>query len=122
MTPTVLFIDDEPSVRGATATLLRSRGYSVTLASTGAEGLSAFERDRPDLVILDLGLPDTNGVDLCRQLRTRADVPIVILSVRGDETTKVRALDAGADDYVTKPFGPEELLARIRAGLRRSPS
>jgi len=120
MSPNVLFIDDEPSVRQATATLLRSRGYAVTLASTGAEGLSAFERQKPDLVILDLGLPDANGVDVCRQLRARADVPIVILSVRGDETTKVHALDAGADDYVTKPFGPEELLARIRVGLRRS--
>ena len=120
MSPNVLFIDDEPSVRQATATLLRSRGYAVTLASTGAEGLSAFERQKPDLVILDLGLPDANGVDVCRQLRARADVPILILSVRGEETTKVHALDAGADDYVTKPFGPEELLARIRVGLRRS--
>jgi two-component system, OmpR family, KDP operon response regulator KdpE len=122
MSTRVLFIDDEPSVRQATATLLRSRGYAVTLAGTGAEGLSAFEREKPDLVILDLGLPDANGVDICRQLRARADVPIVILSVRGDETTKVHALDAGADDYVTKPFGPEELLARIRVGLRRSTS
>jgi len=120
MSPNVLFIDDEPSVRQATATLLRSRGYAVTLASTGAEGLSAFERQKPDLVILDLGLPDANGVDVCRQRRARADVPILILSVRGEETTKVHALDAGADDYVTKPFGPEELLARIRVGLRRS--
>lgn len=122
MSTSVLFIDDEPSVRQATATLLRSRGYAVTLAGTGAEGLSAFERHKPDVVILDLGLPDTNGVEICRQLRARADVPIVILSVRGDETTKVHALDAGADDYVTKPFGPEELLARIRVGLRRSTS
>lgn len=120
MTPSVLFIDDEPSVRLATATLLRSRGYSVVLAGTGAEGLSLFERQKPDLVILDLGLPDANGVDICRQLKARSDVPIVILSVRGEETTKVHALDAGADDYVTKPFGPEELLARIRVGLRRS--
>jgi two-component system KDP operon response regulator KdpE len=120
MTTRVLFVDDEPSVRRATATLLRSRGYAVTLAGSGAEGVSAFEREKPDLVILDLGLPDGNGVDVCRQIRARADVPILILSVRGDETTKVHALDAGADDYVTKPFGPEELLARIRAGLRRS--
>ena len=122
MSTSVLFIEEEPSVRQATATLLRSRGYAVTLAGTGAEGLSAFERHKPDVVILDLGLPDTNGVEICRQLRARADVPIVILSVRGDETTKVHALDAGADDYVTKPFGPEELLARIRVGLRRSTS
>jgi two-component system, OmpR family, KDP operon response regulator KdpE len=119
-TQTILFVDDEPAIQRATATLLRSRGYSVLLAGTGAEGLASFDRHRPNLVIVDLGLPDMDGIAVCRQLRARADVPIVVLSVRGEETSKVHALDAGADDYVTKPFGPEELLARIRVGLRRS--
>jgi two-component system, OmpR family, KDP operon response regulator KdpE len=117
---TLLLVDDEPSIQRATATLLRSRGYAVTVAGTGSEALEAFDRDRPGLVILDLGLPDMDGTSVCRQLRARSDVPILVLSVRGGERSKVEALDAGADDYVTKPFGPEELLARIRAGLRRS--
>ena len=119
-TPTILLVDDEVSIQRATATLLRSRGYAVSVAATGRDALSLFERDRPGFVILDLGLPDLDGVEICRQLRTRADVPILVLSVRGEERSKVEALDAGADDYVTKPFSPEELLARIRAGLRRS--
>ena len=119
-TQRILLVEDEPSIRTATATLLRSRGYAVTLAGTGTEGLASFDRERPNLVIVDLGLPDMDGIVVCRELRARADVPIVVLSVRGEERTKVNALDAGADDYVTKPFGPEELLARIRAGLRRS--
>jgi two-component system, OmpR family, KDP operon response regulator KdpE len=118
--PTILLVDDEPAIQRATATLLRSRGYAVTVAGTGAQALAAFEGDFPALVILDLGLPDMDGTAVCRQIRTRADVPIVILSVKGDERNKVEALDAGADDYVTKPFSPEELLARIRAALRRS--
>jgi two-component system KDP operon response regulator KdpE len=82
--------------------------------------LNLFDRERPSLVIVDLGLPDLDGTEVCQRLRARADVPILVLSVRGEERSKVEALDAGADDYVTKPFGPEELLARIRAGLRRS--
>jgi two-component system, OmpR family, KDP operon response regulator KdpE len=118
-TPVILLVDDEPSIQRATATLLRSRGYSAIVAGTGAEALDAFDRERPSLVILDLGLPDMDGIDVCRRLRARADVPIVVLSVRGEERIKVQALDAGADDYVTKPFSPEELLARIRVGLRR---
>jgi len=108
------------SIQRATATLLRSRGYGVVLASTGGDGLDAFDRERPALVIVDLGLPDMDGTTVCQQLRARADVPILVLSVRDQERSKVEALDAGADDYVTKPFGPEELLARVRAGLRRS--
>ena len=118
--PMLLLVDDEPSIQRATATLLRSRGYAVTVAATGSEALDVFERERPNLVILDLGLPDMDGTTVCRRLRARADVPILVLSVRGGERSKVEALDAGADDYVTKPFGPEELLARVRAGLRRS--
>ena len=116
-TPAVLLVDDELSIRRTITTLLRSRGYSVTAAATGAEALDLFDQTRPDLVIVDLGLPDIDGARVCERLRARTKVPIVVLSVRGDERSKVDALDAGADDYVTKPFSPEELLARIRAGL-----
>jgi two-component system KDP operon response regulator KdpE len=116
----ILLVDDELSIQRAMAPLLRSRGYAVTTAGTGREALDAFSRDRPDLVILDLGLPDMNGLDVCRQVRERADTPILILSARGAEKDKVAALDLGADDYITKPFGPEELMARVRVALRRS--
>ena len=115
----ILLIDDEPSIRRAVATLLRSRGYAVVAASRGAEGVELFDAERPNLVIVDLGLPDMDGTLVCQQLRARGAVPIIVLSVTGEERRKVAALDAGADDYVTKPFSPEELLARIRAGLRR---
>jgi len=118
--PLILLVDDEPSIQQAISTLLRSHGYAVTVAGTGTDALEFFERDRPSLVILDLGLPDLDGATVCERLRARTDVPILVLSVKSDERNKVRALDAGADDYVTKPFGPEELLARVRAGLRRS--
>jgi two-component system KDP operon response regulator KdpE len=113
-------VDDELSIQRAMAPLLRSRGYSVALASTGREALDLFSRERPDLVILDLGLPDVHGIEVCRQVRELADTPILILSARGAEKDKVAALDQGADDYMTKPFGPEELMARVRATLRRS--
>lgn len=116
----ILLVDDEVSIQRVMAPLLRSRGYGVTVAGNGREALEAFERERPDLVILDLGLPDMEGTDVCRQVRERADTPILILSARGAEKDKVAALDQGADDYVTKPFGPEELMARVRAALRRS--
>ena len=116
----ILLVDDEVSIQRAMAPLLRSRGYGVTLAGTGHEAVEMFSRERPDLVILDLGLPDMNGIDVCRQIRERAETPILILSARGDEKDKVTALDLGADDYVTKPFGPEELMARVRVALRRS--
>lgn len=116
----ILLVDDEPSIQRAMAPLLRSRGYGVNLAATGREAMEAFERERPDLVILDLGLPDMDGVEVCRQVRDRADTPILVLSARGAEKDKVAALDHGADDYITKPFGPEELMARVRAALRRS--
>ena len=116
----ILLVDDEVSIQRAMAPLLRSRGYSVTVADTGRAALEAFERERPDLVILDLGLPDMDGAEVCRQVRERADTPILILSARGAEKDKVAALDQGADDYVTKPFGSEELMARVRAAIRRS--
>jgi two-component system, OmpR family, KDP operon response regulator KdpE len=116
----ILLVDDELSIQRAMAPLLRSRGYSVTLAGTGHEALDLFARERPDLLILDLGLPDMNGIEVCRQVRELADTPILILSARGAEKDKVAALDQGADDYMTKPFGPEELMARVRATLRRS--
>jgi two-component system KDP operon response regulator KdpE len=116
----ILFVDDELAIQRAMAPLLRARGYAVTLASTGREATLAFERERPDLVILDLGLPDMDGADVCRYVRERAETPILVLSARGSEKDKVAALDAGADDYVTKPFGTEELLARVRAALRRT--
>ena len=116
----VLLVDDEVSIQRAMAPLLRSRGYMVSVAGSGGEALDIFERERPDLVILDLGLPDMDGSEVCRKLRDRAETPILILSARGEEKDKVAALDQGADDYVTKPFGPEELMARVRAALRRS--
>lgn len=116
----ILLVDDEVSIQRAMTPLLRSRGYTVAIAGSGREALDAFERERPDLVILDLGLPDIDGSEVCRQVRERADTPILILSARGAEKDKVAALDQGADDYVTKPFGPDELLARVRAALRRS--
>jgi two-component system KDP operon response regulator KdpE len=117
---TILLVDDEISIQRAMAPLLRSRGYAVNVAASGREALETFERDRPDLVILDLGLPDMEGTEVCRRLRERAETPILVLSARGAEKDKVNALDSGADDYVTKPFGPEELIARVRAALRRS--
>ncbi len=116
----ILLVDDEVSIQRAMAPLLRSRGYTVTIAGSGREALDMFERDRPDLLILDLGLPDMDGSEVCRKVRDRADTPILILSARGEEKDKVAALDQGADDYVTKPFGPEELMARVRAALRRA--
>jgi two-component system KDP operon response regulator KdpE len=115
----ILIVDDEPNILGTVAPLLRARGYEVFSAMSGRAGLESVERDKPDLVVLDLGLPDMDGVEVCRQIRETMNVPILVLSARGAEGDKVGALDAGADDYVTKPFGAEELLARIRASLRR---
>jgi two-component system KDP operon response regulator KdpE len=115
----LLVVDDEPPLQRSIGLLLRSRGYVVVSALTAAEALARAERDRPDLVILDLGLPDMDGLAVCRLLRERTEAPIIVLSARGAEKDKVAALDLGADDYVTKPFAAEELLARIRAALRR---
>jgi two-component system KDP operon response regulator KdpE len=115
----ILVVDDEPSIVKALAPLLKSRGYDVDTAATGAEALRAIAERAPDLMILDLGLPDIDGAEVCARVRASSAMPIVVLSARGREADKVAALDRGADDYVTKPFGPEELLARIRVALRR---
>jgi two-component system KDP operon response regulator KdpE len=115
----VLLVDDETSIQRAVGPLLRSRGYEVEVASTGTEALRVVSDRAPDLIVLDLGLPDIEGTEVCRRIRETLKVPIIVLSARGAEADKVNALDLGADDYVTKPFGPEELLARIRVALRR---
>jgi two-component system KDP operon response regulator KdpE len=116
----VLIVDDEPQILRALRTNLRARDYEVDLAQTGEEGLELAARHRPDLVILDLGLPGIDGVEVIKGIRGWSEVPILVLSVREREQDKVAALDAGADDYVTKPFGMDELLARMRAALRRT--
>jgi two-component system KDP operon response regulator KdpE len=115
----VLVVDDEPQILRALRINLRVREYEVHLASTGAEALEMAGRFPPDLVILDLGLPDLDGVEVIQGLRGWTKAPIIVLSGRADSTDKVEALDAGADDYITKPFGVEELLARMRAAVRR---
>jgi two-component system KDP operon response regulator KdpE len=115
----ILVVDDEPQILRALEMSLRGAGYDVVTASTGADALTTAAVQPPDAVILDLVLPDVRGTDVCRELRTWTTVPVIVLSVVGDESEKVAALDAGADDYVTKPFGVDELLARIRAALRR---
>ena len=116
----ILAVDDEPQILRALATNLRARGYDVDLAPTGEEALALAARKHPDVVVLDLGLPGIDGIEVIRGLRGWSSVPIVVLSVREAERDKVAALDAGADDFVTKPFGMDELLARLRAALRRA--
>jgi two-component system KDP operon response regulator KdpE len=121
MTPNgvrVLVVDDELAIRRFLRTALAARGYTIYEADSGQAALSAVAADRPDLIILDLGLPDMDGVEVTRQLREWTQIPILIVSVRGQENDKITALDAGADDYVTKPFGVGELLARMRVALR----
>ena len=119
----VLVVDDEPQILHTLELNLVARGYEVELAATGEDALLLASRTHPDLVILDLGLPAMDGIRVVQHLRTRSTVPILVLSARESERSKVAALDAGADDYVTKPFGIDELLARVRAALRRaSPS
>jgi two-component system KDP operon response regulator KdpE len=118
--PHVLVIDDEPQILRALRTILGARQFRVSTASRGEEGLALAAAQPPDLVILDLTLPDLDGFEVCARLREWTQVPIIVLSVRDDEGAKVRALDRGADDYLTKPFGIEELLARIRVGLRHA--
>src|SRR5579872_3758680 len=120
MASRILVVDDEPQIRKTLEVNLRARRYDVDLAATGEEALTLAARHHPDVVILDLGLPGIDGIDVVKGLRGWSTVPILILSVRDRETDKVAALDAGADDYITKPFGMDELLARLRAALRRS--
>jgi two-component system KDP operon response regulator KdpE len=117
--PRVLAVDDERSIRRFLRSLLSTHGYTVYEAETGQGALELARINRPDIIILDLGLPDIGGVEVTRCLREWTQTPIIVLSVRESESDKVDALDAGADDYLTKPFGPGELLARIRAALRR---
>jgi two-component system KDP operon response regulator KdpE len=117
---TILVVDDEPQIRRVMRTALAAQGYSVSEAKSGEEALDSVRQLRPDLILLDVNMPGMDGLEACREIRASSDVPIVMLTVRNSERDKVNALDAGADDYVVKPFGIEELLARIRAALRRA--
>ncbi|WP_250447408.1 response regulator [Actinotalea sp. C106] len=119
MTTRVLVVEDEPALARALAVTLRASRYEATVAGTGADGLAAIASWHPDVVILDLGLPDLDGMEVLRTVRAWSEVPVVVLSARQTSDDKVEALDAGADDYVTKPFGMDELLARVRASARR---
>ena len=118
--PLVLVIEDEPQIRRFLRASLPSHGYRLIEAATGRDGLAAAAIDRPDLVLLDLGLPDTDGVEVISSLREWTEIPILVLTARGRERDKISVLDAGADDYLTKPFGVGELMARMRVALRRS--
>jgi len=118
----VLVVDDEPQITRVLRTVLSSQGYQVRTAGEGEAALSSFNEFRPELVITDLFMPHMDGLELCRRIRSMSNVPIIVLSVKGEERSKVEALDSGADDYVTKPFGIDELLARVRAALRRGGS
>lgn len=121
-TSTILVVDDEPQLRRAMKATLTDLGYSVIESRTGEEALDSLREGSPDLILLDLNMPGIGGLETCRAIRETSDVPIIVLSVRNTERDKVQALDAGADDYVTKPFGIQELLARIRAAIRRVPA
>ncbi len=116
----ILVVDDESQITRVLRTSLGAQGYLVRTAGDGDEALEVMRSWQPDLVITDLSMPNMDGIELCRRIRTRSAVPIIVLSVRGEEKPKVEALDAGADDYVTKPFNMNELTARVRAGLRRA--
>src|SRR5437667_11580662 len=116
----VLVVDDEPQITRVLRTVLTSHGYQVRTAAEGEAALANFNEWHPELVITDLYMPRMDGLELCRRIRAQSNVPIIVLSVKAEEGTKVEALDSGADDYVTKPFGTDELLARVRATLRRS--
>jgi two-component system KDP operon response regulator KdpE len=118
----VLLVDDDATLRRTLAIGLRAEGHEVLIAADGRSALQALREDKPDIVVLDLGLPDVSGVEVLRQLRGWSTIPVVVLSARAESTEKVQALDLGADDYVTKPFGMEELLARVRASARRAGS
>ena len=118
--PHILVIDDEPQILRALRTILSARQFRVSTAGNGEEGLALAAAGKPDLIILDLSLPDMDGIEVCRQLRVWTQTPVIVLSVRESESDKVAALDHGADDYLTKPFGIDELLARIRVALRHA--
>jgi two-component system KDP operon response regulator KdpE len=118
--PRILVVDDEPQLTRVLRTGLKSHGYDVRTAADGLSGLETFNDWHPDLVITDLAMPNMNGLELCRKIRAVSPAPIIVLSAKGEEKIKVEALDIGADDFVTKPFGIDELLARIRAALRRA--
>jgi two-component system KDP operon response regulator KdpE len=118
--PRILVVDDEPQLTRVLRTGLNARGYEVRVAADGVAALETFGDWPPDLVVTDLSMPEMDGLELCRRLRATSQVPIIVLTARGEEKTKVEALDLGADDYVTKPFGMYELLARVRATLRRA--
>ncbi len=121
-TSTILIVDDEPQIRRVMRTTLSSNGYSVIEARSGEEALEIMRKERPELVLLDVNMPGMSGLEVCREIRDQSEVAIIMLTVRNSEHDKVLALDAGADDYVVKPFSIEELLARIRAALRRTSS
>ena len=121
-TPTILVVDDEPQIRRVMRTSMSSHGYAVIEARSGEEALEILRKERPDLVLLDLNMPGIGGLQTCREIRDQSDVAIIMLTVRNTENDKVLALDAGADDYVAKPFSMDELFARIRAALRRTAS
>jgi two-component system, OmpR family, KDP operon response regulator KdpE len=116
---TILVVDDEPQIRRVLRSTLSSQGYVITEAKTGEEAVESVRKNKPDLVLLDVNMPGMGGIEACREIRGSSEAPIIMLTVRNAERDKVAALDAGADDYVVKPFGIEELLARIRAALRR---
>jgi two-component system, OmpR family, KDP operon response regulator KdpE len=116
----VLVVDDEPQITRVLKTSLSSQGYGIRTAADGEEALQTMREWAPDLIVTDLRMPNMDGLELCRRVRTESRIPIIVLSVKGEETIKVEALDAGADDYVTKPFSMNELVARIRAALRRA--
>lgn len=117
----ILVVDDAPQVRRVMRATLTAHGYTIYEARSGEEALEIFRKKLPDLILLDVNMPSLDGLETCRQIRSQSDVPIIMLTVRNAERDKVLALDAGADDYVTKPFSTPELLARIRAALRRAP-
>jgi two-component system KDP operon response regulator KdpE len=120
--PHILVVDDEPQITRVLRTTLNAQGYEIRVANDGETALEIVKDFTPDLVITDLMMPNLNGIELCRRLRQASPVPILVLSVRGEERSKIEALDCGADDYITKPFSTGELLARVRAALRRAPN
>src|SRR5205807_4211476 len=117
----IMVVDDDPQIRRVLRTALVAQGYEAIDARNGEEAVERLSEEKPDLIILDVNMPRMNGLEACRVIRSTSDIPIIMLTVRDAESDKIQALDAGADDYVTKPFSSPELLARIRAALRRSP-